>query len=76
MTLLPTIMPVGILNMAFRFEKDTLDATFNQYMEHMTGDNGQAVVGGLPTGSVGFPDTAYKYRSITRRSGRPQREGV
>ena len=41
MMLLPTTMPVGILDMAFMFEKDTSDATFNQNTEHMTGDTGR-----------------------------------
>ena len=39
MMLLPTTMPVGILNMAFTFGKDTSDATFGK-------DTGQAMVGG------------------------------
>ena len=73
MTLLPTTMPVGILDMAFRFGKDTSDVTFNRNLEHMTG---QAILGGLPTGSVGYPDTAYDYRSISRRSKRPRRKGM
>ena len=60
-------MPVGILDMVIRFVKDTSDATINQKTEHMTEDTGQTIVGGLHTESVGFPDTAYDYRSITRR---------
>ena len=52
MTLLPTMMPVGILDTAFRFVKDTSYATTNQNTEHMTWDTGQTTVGGLPTKSV------------------------
>ena len=64
-------MPVGILNMALRFEQDLSDAAFHQNTEHMTRDTGQAIVGGFPTGSVGFPDTTYNYISITRSSKSP-----
>ena len=67
MMLLPTTM--GSSTMAFTFGKDTSDATFGK-------DTGQAMVGGLPTGSVGFPDTTYNCRYITWRSGRPRREGI
>ena len=69
MTLLSTTMPVGILDMAFRLEKDIPDAIINQNTEHMTEDTGQTIVGGLQ-------DTAYDYKSITRRSVRPRLEGI
>ena len=69
MTLLPTSIPVGIPDMALRFVKDTSNATINQNTEHMTEDTGQTIVGGLP-------DTAYDYKSITKRSVRPRREGI
>jgi hypothetical protein len=42
MRLLPTTMPVGILDMSLRFVNDTSDATINQNTEHMTEDKGQS----------------------------------
>ena len=71
LTLLPTTMPVGILNTAFRFEQDNAENALRQNTEHMTRDTGQAIVGGFPTGSVGFPYTTYDYISITRSSKSP-----
>ena len=57
LTLLPTMMPVGILDIAIRFEQDLSDAPFYQNTEHMTRDMGQAIVRGFPSWSVVFPDT-------------------
>ena len=66
LTLLPT--PMKILDTTFKFVEDTSDAATNQ-------NEGQTTPSDTPTGSVGLPDTAYDYRSITRRRGRLRREG-
>ena len=75
LTLLPTTMPIGILDMAFRFEQDLDEGTLRQNTGHMIKDSGQTAVGEPPVRSVGYPDTAHDYRSITRRSRRPRRRG-
>ena len=54
MTLLPTTMPMQNLDTTFKFVEDTSDTN-------------QGVGWSTPTGLVGFTDTAYDYRSITRR---------
>ena len=67
LTLLPTMMPIRILDATFRFVKDTSDDTTNQ-------NTGQTTTCNIPTESVGFPDTAYDYRSITRRANKSCRK--
>ena len=64
LTMLPTTMLMRILVTTFKFVKDTFDAATNQ-------NAGQTTPSDIPTGSFGLPDTAYDYRSITRRRGRP-----
>ena len=68
LTLLPTTIPFGILNMAFRFEKDSAENAIRQNTGQMTRDTGKTEIRGLPARSEGSPATTYNYRSITRRS--------
>ena len=57
LTLLPNTMPMQILDRTFKFVEETSDAATN----HVAGQT-------TPTGPVGLSDTAYDYRSITRRA--------
>jgi hypothetical protein len=63
LTLLPTTMPMQILDTTFKFVEDISDANTNQGAGWT-----------IPTGPVGLPYTAYDYRSITRRRGKTQHE--
>ena len=61
LTLLPTMMPMQILDTAFKFVEDMSDA-----------DTIHGAGWTIPTGPSGFPDTTYHYRSLTRRRRKTQ----
>ena len=70
---LPTMMPVGSLEMAFRFLQDLTEAVLRQNAGNTIKDADQMKIGEVPVGMVGYPDDTYNYDTITRRSRRRRR---